>query len=121
MFYAAPGGTFPSFGPVTCLEVTGNTAIINFQDEGFFKPNTVTLVLTDNGGNGQDTMSLYTQPTGCASPVFPPVVSEPLTNGRITVTEAPRLPISKEQCKNGGWKQFGFANQGQCIKSVSHS
>ena len=66
-------------------------------------------------------MSLYTQPTGCASPVFPPVVSEPLTNGRITVTEAPRLPISKEQCKNGGWKQFGFANQGQCIKSVNHS
>jgi len=25
-------------------------------------------------------------------------------------------PTSKEDCKNGGWKQFGFKNQGQCVK-----
>jgi hypothetical protein len=94
--------------------------IINFRDEGFFNPNTVTLVLTDNGGNGQDTMSLDTQATGCASPTVPPAVSEPLTNGRITVIQAPESPTSKEQCKDGGWRQFGFANQGQCIKSAGH-
>ena len=28
------------------------------------------------------------------------------------------LPTSKAQCKNGGWKQFGFKNQGQCIAFV---
>jgi len=27
-------------------------------------------------------------------------------------------PSDKEDCKNGGYKQFGFRNQGQCIKAV---
>ena len=26
---------------------------------------------------------------------------------------------SKEQCKKGGWKNFGFKNQGQCIQFVN--
>ena len=25
---------------------------------------------------------------------------------------------SKEQCQDGGWQAFGFANQGQCIRYV---
>lgn len=29
-------------------------------------------------------------------------------------------PTSKDQCKGGGWKAFGFKNQGQCIKYVNH-
>jgi hypothetical protein len=29
------------------------------------------------------------------------------------------LPTSKDQCKNGGWEDFGFKNQGQCIKFVN--
>jgi hypothetical protein len=29
-------------------------------------------------------------------------------------------PASKEECKHGGWKQFGFKNQGQCIAFVNH-
>ena len=27
-------------------------------------------------------------------------------------------PSDKEDCKHGGYKQFGFRNQGQCIKAV---
>jgi hypothetical protein len=27
-------------------------------------------------------------------------------------------PRSKEDCKRGGWRQFGFRNQGQCVASV---
>jgi hypothetical protein len=27
-------------------------------------------------------------------------------------------PTSKDDCKNGGYKDFGFKNQGQCIKAV---
>ena len=30
-----------------------------------------------------------------------------------------QLPTSKDQCKNDGWKTFGFKNQGQCIKYVN--
>ncbi|MDP3996435.1 MAG: hypothetical protein Q8P86_01925, partial [bacterium] len=28
-------------------------------------------------------------------------------------------PASKEECKNGGWENFGFSNQGQCIRFVN--
>lgn len=27
-------------------------------------------------------------------------------------------PVTKDDCKNGGWMNYGFPNQGQCIKSV---
>ena len=30
-------------------------------------------------------------------------------------------PATKDACKNGGWKAFGFKNQGQCVKYVNHS
>ena len=29
------------------------------------------------------------------------------------------MPNDKDQCKNGGWEQYGFPNQGQCIKFVN--
>jgi hypothetical protein len=29
-------------------------------------------------------------------------------------------PQSKEECKKGGYEEFGFKNQGQCIKAVNH-
>jgi hypothetical protein len=31
----------------------------------------------------------------------------------------PVVPATKEQCKNGGYKDFGFNNPGQCIKAVN--
>jgi hypothetical protein len=31
----------------------------------------------------------------------------------------PPTPTSKELCKNGGWRDFGFENQGQCIAFVN--
>jgi hypothetical protein len=38
----------------------------------------------------------------------------------VTVSPLARVPTSKEQCKHGGWKQFGFKNQGECIRFVKH-
>jgi hypothetical protein len=32
----------------------------------------------------------------------------------------PRVPTGKDQCKHGGWRRFGFKNQGQCIAFVHH-
>ena len=34
--------------------------------------------------------------------------------------EPPTSPENKQACKKGGWKEFGFKNQGQCIKAVNH-
>jgi hypothetical protein len=29
------------------------------------------------------------------------------------------LPVTNNQCRNGGWQTFGFKNQGQCIRFVN--
>ncbi len=42
-----------------------------------------------------------------------------LANGDIAVVDA-QSPASKDDCKDGGWESFGFANQGQCIAFVNH-
>ena len=35
-----------------------------------------------------------------------------------TLLWAPEL-TSKDQCKKGGWQDFGFKNQGQCVSSIA--
>jgi hypothetical protein len=42
-----------------------------------------------------------------------------LANGDIAVVDA-QSPASKEDCRDGGWERFGFANQGRCIAFVNH-
>ena len=103
-------------GPVTCLDVTGHTAVFNFREQTFGLGLILTTSVTDNGGNGLDQIAGASNrsPTDC-SPLLGGV---PLSSGRAVVVDAPPLPTSKEQCKNGGFAEFGFPNQGQCIKSV---
>jgi hypothetical protein len=36
----------------------------------------------------------------------------------IYVVPDPVVPTIKEQCKNEGYKDFGFKSQGQCIKTL---
>jgi hypothetical protein len=107
-------------GPVTCLNVTGNTAVLNINDQTFGF-GIVTVSITDNGGGGSDIIS--TGPSGRAPDDCSPFtgLTSTLTNGRAAVFDAPPLPTSKEQCKNDGFAQFGFANQGQCIRFVTHN
>jgi YVTN family beta-propeller protein len=43
----------------------------------------------------------------------------------VAITPAPKVPKSKEDCKHGGYRNFGppagpFKNQGQCIRYVEH-
>ena len=40
--------------------------------------------------------------------------------GDIVVIDAPPLPTTKAQCKNGGWRNFGvFKDQGDCVSFVA--
>jgi hypothetical protein len=39
----------------------------------------------------------------------------------FAVYVTPPGPTSEADCKKGGYKQFGFKNQGQCIKAVNHA
>lgn len=36
-----------------------------------------------------------------------------------TASASPSDPSSAEECKKGGWEDFGFRNQGQCIRFVN--
>jgi len=34
-------------------------------------------------------------------------------------TPPPTVPQTKDDCKHGGWQEFGFRNQGQCVSFVA--
>jgi hypothetical protein len=110
--------TFTDFGPVTCLAVSGNIATLNFDSEVLLGEIVTVQVVDDN----PDTISyLFGRAASDCSPL-PATNIFPLSRGDITVTDAqPLLPISKDACKHGGWRNFAqFKNQGQCIAFVNH-
>jgi hypothetical protein len=119
---------------VVCLSVSGNTAVVGFVgtiDDPFPPPPQRVvgeLVVADNApgpNNFLDTVALSQRitDTGTANCLAPgPLTIGPLNlmSGDIVVTAAPPLPTSKEQCKNGGWRDFpGFKNQGDCVSFVA--
>jgi hypothetical protein len=108
-------------GPVTCLAVSGNRAVIGMRDPtpisgiGFLE-----LVAVDGGpGGAQDLFTAFPldSPADCVSEL----TGQPIfSSGDITVVDAPPLPTSKDQCKNGGWRDFAdFKNQGDCVSWVA--
>jgi hypothetical protein len=108
-------------GPVTCLNVTGNEAVIKIDatidlstGQRFFQ--TIGIDLVDNGGFGSDLFITFF--TGAPADCSGGVVSGFPLAGRAVVFDAKPLPTTKEQCMNGGWKQIGFNNLGLCLAFV---
>jgi hypothetical protein len=113
-----PRGTVSGVA-VTCLNVSGNQATVGLADG-------VLLFVEDNDGAGEDRLGAETRlsapVTLCPDPAVvlaTGLLVGPLaiTSGDITAVDAPVLPTTKEQCKNGGWQSFGgaFKNQGDCV------
>jgi hypothetical protein len=70
--------------------------------------------ITVNGQNGPKTFSPF-QATGCnPSCSYKENPAGVTFGGTVTLAN----PTMKEECKNGGWEQFGFENQGQCARFV---
>jgi hypothetical protein len=63
-----------------------------------------------------------THPTTTTTTIAPTTTTTVVTTTPPTTTPPtttpPTGPTSKDDCKNGGWQQFGFRNQGQCVSSV---
>jgi hypothetical protein len=106
-------------GPVTCLAVNGNSATINFQDTiGPF--GLIKVQVLDSQPDIFDSSPTVGAPTDCSTPLSPTIGISPLSTGDIVVIDAPPVPTSKEQCKNGGWRDFGvFKNEGDCVSFVA--
>ncbi len=117
-------------GPVTCLNVTGpdkgggtltapTTAVLKFQDPSV---GVVEVTAVDRGGGGADIFEAFpvgTFPSDCSTPLSGGETS--LTNGRAVVFDAPLVPTSKNECKNGGWRNFPqFKSQGDCVSFVEN-
>jgi hypothetical protein len=129
---------------ISCLAVTGKTAVVGgfgvLRTRGL-GPNGPVETTTNTGfvavisDNGQVTppppgqpfpfspdtfvLSFVTTPD-CAAPPSGGDRSFP-GNGDLAVVDAqPPMPTSKDQCKDGGWRNFGetFRNQGQCVAFV---
>ena len=110
-------------GPISCLKVTGNVAILEIDGPLLLGVLSMIIRLTDNGGDGRDRFEYY--------PVLPEVGQDfdcqtgapgwfggPLI-GRAVVVDSPPGPGSKADCRNGGWARFGFKNQGLCVGAVA--
>jgi 6-phosphogluconolactonase len=58
--------------------------------------------------------------SGALTPKTPATASTGGGSTGIAITSPPREPTSKEQCKNGGWRNFpDFKNQGDCVRFVA--
>jgi hypothetical protein len=119
------GGIFRIDGAVSCLDVSGNKAIIGTQPSGGFGIFGLWIAVADNGtpGAGRDAIGMSGFQLAPV-PTSPPCTEQPAgagfvsPEGEITVIDAQPLPTSKDQCKNGGWQQLGFGTQGQCVAFV---
>ena len=133
-----PGSLSTIETAVTCLSVRGHVAVIGVSGtryrtyQGTEVPTAGLIRVTDGGGpaSGADTFELDTHdgdlfdppipgPTDCSS--FPTGIQAGVNEvGDLTIIDAPSLPTSKDQCKNGGWRNYGttFKNQGQCVAFV---
>ncbi len=136
------GGFSHSATNVTCLSVSGGTAVVGVTGirrvtiiAGSIDVTIVGLIRVVAGpGSGPDTIEFDVEqglpspptpvppgPTDCSA--FP--ASVPLDTaddeGDLVVHDAQALPTSKAQCRNGGWRIYGvFKNQGDCVSFVTH-
>ena len=65
------------------------------------------------------TLTIVATPTECGT--FTNTASAGSSTGSVTFTVegcVPTTPTTKEQCKKGGYEEFGFKNQGQCVAFI---
>jgi hypothetical protein len=126
-----PGGTgsiASAGGVVTCLRVSGNTALIGVDNEVIphFPVDAIFSVVDGGPAGAGDTLAVQflsapPTPATCSFPAGITPTPMPVQSGDIAIHDAPPLPASKQDCKNGGWRQLGFRNQGRCVRATKPS
>jgi hypothetical protein len=107
--------------PITCLAVNGNAATVGLADLVFPDLAGYTQVV-DGGPGGVDQLGTVGSgpATDCPKPPISFVSTFNIVSGDLVVVDAQPSPTSKDQCENGGWRNFpGFKNQGNCVSFVA--
>lgn len=99
--------TVPTGGVPTAIAVSPDGNSVYVTNAGFFP---------QRGGVAQYNVGAG----GGLSAKSPPMVAAGDSPSGIAVSPLPRVLTTKQQCKHGGWKRFGFKNQGNCIRFVKH-
>jgi hypothetical protein len=108
--------------------VPPSLTIVSAEASGGFQPpppctvtdSTVDCTVPVNEENPA-TVTIEAIPTQCgdfANSAFE-IDEGPTSTAHFTVVGCEETPKSKAECKNGGYKEFGFKNQGQCHKTVN--
>jgi hypothetical protein len=107
-------------GTVTCLNVVGNDATVVYRVPGFQQPSAVEIVDFAGTPGQPDVVAfpILSDPADCRSAPTRPRFPVAITSGDLVVTDAPPFPTSIDQCRNGGWRNYGFSNQGRCVAFV---
>jgi hypothetical protein len=122
-FVSLDFGLLLASGPVTCLEVTGNSAIVGFDDDHSDAHYVVQIVDNSSAGTSDLIAGPVSSVAGCAFGSGIPLYA---AFGDFLVHDAVPL-TSKDQCKDGGWRDFTddegqpFDNQGECIAFVQNA
>ena len=109
-------------GSVICVDLLGADVVQVVAPQG--QTSYEAQIVTPSGifiDRGQTQVELFTfEGSGTGSGLFANNVgvsfSETFDSALAQVERV--LPTSKAQCKNGGYEQFGFKNQGACEKAV---
>ena len=109
----------PDAGPVGCLAVSGNRAVIGV-DTTTGVDMEIGVVDAGPGGVGDTIVRRFSQERpDCVLTDFE-APRLPIARGDIVVRDAPAFPTTKEQCKDGGWRRYGiFKNHGHCVSYVA--
>jgi DNA-binding beta-propeller fold protein YncE len=83
-------------------------------------PDGKSVYVLSGGFSVKGTVSQYDVGQGGALSLKSPATVTAGLGARAVAVSPPGRPTSKKQCRHGGWRQFGFKNQGRCIRFVKY-
>jgi len=122
--YVVSGARASPNGSVLQYAVGSDGALTPMSPASVAADTPVRIALNPDGNSvyvtdGNGSILQYTRAVdGTLSPKSPPTVPTGTNPVEIAVSHAPRLATTLSQCRNGGWQQFGFKNQGRCVAFV---
>jgi hypothetical protein len=94
---------------VLTTDASGSGSGLDLHDPSYFNSGPL-----PTGVSWTATGAVRTGVDAYGNPVYGPTIAT--DSGTINCGG---LPTSKDDCKNGGWKAYGFKNQGDCISFVA--